>query len=104
MKRSALVESWLSTRRYRELSIARSMEKWLETYPAELPDPRRSPLPAPPRRQRQFSPGSFDMRFSPEMLNEVELDAYRHDRTISATMQAAWVIAREKIFAYPGVL
>lgn len=37
-----------------------------------------------------------------EILNEAQADANRRGRSLSQSIQQAWELAREKIFAYPG--
>jgi uncharacterized small protein (TIGR04563 family) len=41
--------------------------------------------------------------FPEEMLQEIELEANRQDRSLSWVVQQAWKIARERIKTFPGI-
>ena len=41
--------------------------------------------------------------FPEQMLNEIQFEANRQDRSLSWIVQKAWKIARREIFKYPSV-
>lgn len=41
--------------------------------------------------------------FPAEMLEEIEFEAKRQDRSLSWIVQRAWLIARDKIKEYPSI-
>jgi uncharacterized small protein (TIGR04563 family) len=41
--------------------------------------------------------------FPVEMLEEIQREANRQDRSLSWIVQKAWLIARKEIMKYPGV-
>jgi len=41
--------------------------------------------------------------FPAEMLEQIEYEARRQDRSLSWIVQRAWLIAREKIEEYPSI-
>ena len=41
--------------------------------------------------------------FPVDMLNEIQAEALRQDRTVSWIVQRAWKIAREDIMKYPSI-
>ena len=37
------------------------------------------------------------------MLDEIQLEALRQDRTVSWIVQRAWLVARDEIMGYPSI-
>lgn len=87
------VEQFLEKFRIREPSIEASVRTWNLRTPAGFWKAKQS------KRK-----GRVAVYLTEEVLREVVADADRHDRTMSKTLQTAWTLAREKIFAYPGAL
>jgi uncharacterized small protein (TIGR04563 family) len=41
--------------------------------------------------------------FPEDMLDEMQAEANRQDRSLSWIVQQAWRVAKEKIYEYPGI-
>lgn len=62
------------------------------------PDPKVEPkvdLKSDKRKQSVY--------FPVDMLDEIQREALRQDRTVSWIVQRAWKIAREEILLYPSI-
>jgi len=84
------VEQWLSERRAREPSIKQSVNLWVEFQPrAHTTSVRKAK-------------GRVLVFFHEETLREIHEDAGRHGRSLSQSVQQAWLLARGQITKYPS--
>ncbi len=91
------IELFLKRIRAREPSISSSVNEWLRRHEKTL-GPRAPPPPPKPQKR----PKTISTYLPATMINEMKEDANRHGRSLAASVEIAWMIAKSKIQKFPG--
>jgi len=111
--RGNLVRAFLKAKGAGELSVADSVRVWLGRdavgwygHASDPPTPKPPPAPRAPRgpnrRPRATPQIKQSLYFELELVEEIEREAARQERTFGRIVRDAWDLAKSQIRTFPG--